>query len=336
MKAFQIVGSFGLENLKLVELPEPQPGPGQVLLRMRAASLNYRDLLVVKGQYNPRIPLPKIPLSDGAGEVSAVGAGVTRVKPGDRVVSCFMPAWIEGALTQEKGDSSLGGFADGVLAERSLLNAEGVLPMPAHLSFEEAATLPCAALTAWNALFVTDHVQPGSTVLVQGTGGVSLFALQFARLAGARVIVTSSSDQKLARTRELGASEGINYKSTPDWDKEVRRLTGGRGVDHIVEVGGAGTLNRSLACVRIGGTISMIGVLSGGAAEVRTVMILHRTARVIGIYVGSRAMFEDMNRAICLHGLHPVIDRAFPFTEAPAALRHMESGSHFGKIALTF
>jgi NADPH:quinone reductase-like Zn-dependent oxidoreductase len=336
VKAFQVTGSFGLDNLKLVDLPEPQPGPGQVLVRMRAASLNFRDLVVIKGGYGPRQTLPRIPLSDGAGEVLAVGAGVSRVKAGDRVVGCFAPAWLDGPLTQEKVDSSLGCYVEGVLAEHVILQAESLLPVPAHLSYEEAATLPCAALTAWNALFVADHLLPGSTVLVQGTGGVSLFALQFARLAGARVIVTSSSDQKLERARQLGAFAGINYKTTPDWDKEARKLTDGRGADHIVEVGGAGTFNRSLACVRMGGTITMIGVLAGASAEIRTTLILFRTVRVQGIFVGSRAMFEEMNRAISTHGLRPVIDRAFPLTEAPQALRHMESGSHFGKIVLTF
>jgi NADPH:quinone reductase-like Zn-dependent oxidoreductase len=336
MKAFQIVGSFGLENLKLVELPEPRPEPGQVQVRVRAASLNYRDLVVIKGGYGPRQTLPRIPLSDAAGEISAVGEGVKRVKAGDRVVACFAPAWLEGPPTQEKMDTALGAFVDGVLCESIVLSEEAVLPIPAHLSFAEAATLPCAALTAWNALFAEDHMRPGQTVVVQGTGGVSLFALQFARLAGARVIITSSSDQKLARARELGASDGINYKTTPDWDKEVRRLTGGRGADHIVEVGGAGTLNRSLGCLRLGGMISMIGVLAGASAEVRTTMILFKAARIHGIFVGSRAIFEDMNRAISLHGLRPVISDTFPFAEAPAALRHMESGGHFGKIVLAF
>jgi len=334
MKAFQIVGSFGLENVKRVELPEPKPGPGQVLVRMRAASLNYRDLVVIKGGYGPRQSLPRIPLSDGAGEVAAAGAGVSRLKAGDRVMGCFAPAWQEGPPTQEKIDSALGGFVDGVLSEYVLFNAESVLPVPAHLSFEEAAALPCAALTAWNALFVADHLQPGAAVVVQGTGGVSLFALQFARMAGARVIATSSSDQKLARVKELGASAGINYKTTPDWDKEVRKLTEGRGADHIVEVGGAGTFNRSLSCVRIGGMISMIGVLAGASAEVRTTLILFRAVRVQGIFVGSRAMFEEMSRAISAHGLHPVLDRTFPFEEAPAALRHLESGAHFGKVVV--
>jgi len=334
MKAFQIVGGFGLENVKRVELPEPKPGPGQVLVRMRAASLNYRDLVVIKGGYGPRQKLPLVPLSDGAGEVAAVGPGVSRVKAGDRVVGCFAPAWLEGPLTQEKQDSSLGGFVDGVLAELVLYNAESVLPVPAHLSFEEAAALPCAALTAWNALFVADHLQPGASVVVQGTGGVSLFALQFARMAGARVIATSSSDQKLARAKELGASAGINYKTSPDWDKEVRKLTEGRGADHIVEVGGAGTFNRSLSSVRIGGMISMIGVLAGASADVRTALILFRAVRVQGIFVGSRAMFEEMNRAVAAHGLRPVLDRTFPFEEAPAALRHLESGAHFGKVVV--
>jgi NADPH:quinone reductase-like Zn-dependent oxidoreductase len=336
MKAFQIVGSFGLDNVRPVELPEPQPGPGQALVRMRAASLNYRDLVVVKGGYGPRQKLPLIPLSDGAGEVAAVGAGVSRVKTGDRVVGCFAPAWLEGPITQEKVDSSLGCYVEGVLAQHVLFNAEALLPIPEHLSFEEAAALPCAALTAWHALFVADHVQPGATVVAQGTGGVSLFALQFARMAGARVIVTSSSDQKLARAKELGASAGINYKTTPDWDKEVRKLTGGRGADHVVEVGGAGTFNRSLNSVRIGGMVTMIGVLAGASAEVKTTLILFRAVRVQGIFVGSRTMFEDMNRAISAHGLHPVLDRTFPFAEAPAALRHLESGAHFGKVVVAF
>ena len=334
MKAFQVVGSFGLDNMKRVELPEPKPGPGQLVVRMRAATLNYRDLVVIKGGYGPRQKLPIIPLSDGAGEVAAVGAAVTRFKPGDRVAGCFAPAWLEGPLTQEKVDSSLGCYVDGVLAEYVLFGADAVLPIPAHLSFEEAAALPCAALTAWNALFVADHLQPGATVVVQGTGGVSLFALQFARMAGARVILTSSSDAKLARAKELGASAGINYKTAPDWDKEVRKLTEGRGADLVVEVGGAGTFNRSLNSVRIGGMVTMIGVLAGASAEVKTTLILFRSVRVQGIFVGSRLMFEDMNRAVSAHSLRPVLDRTFPFEDAPAALRHLESGAHFGKVVV--
>ena len=336
MKAFQIVGSFGLENLKLVDVPDPKPGPGQVVVRMRAASLNYRDIVVIKGGYGPRQTVPRIPISDAAGEIAAVGEGVTRAKTGDRVVCNFCPTWIDGAVTQDHVDASLGCYVDGVLSEYVLISAEAVLPMPAHLSFEEAATLPCAALTAWNALFVTDHIGPGQTIVVQGTGGVSLFALQFARMAGAHVIITSSSDHKLARARELGAGRTINYKTTPDWDKEARKLTGGRGADQVVEVGGAGTLNRSLNCVRMGGTVTMIGVLAGVSAEVRTTLILFRSVRVQGIFVGSRTMFEDMNRAVVAHALRPVVDRVFPFAESPAALRHLESGQHFGKVVIGF
>jgi len=335
VRAFEIQDGFGFDALKLTERPRPSPGYGQVLVKLHAASLNYRDLLVVKGLYNPRMALPRIPLSDGAGEVVALGEGVSRVKVGDRIAGAFMQKWIGGKLTPPKAQSALGGAIDGVLAEYVVLDQEGLVPIPAHLSYEEAATLPCAAVTAWNALFEQGGLEAGDTVLVLGTGGVSLFALQFAKLAGARVIATSSSNEKLERARELGASDGINYKEMPDWDKRVRDLTGGAGADHVVEVGGAGTLNKSLGAVRMGGTISLIGVLAG-AGEVNPTYILMKSVRVQGIYVGSREMFEAMNRAITLHNLKPVVDRVFPFEEAHEALRYMESGSHFGKICLRF
>ena len=334
MKAYELQNRFGIDSLAVVERPQPKPGPGQVLVRMRAFSLNYRDLLVVKGQYNPKLRFPFTPLSDGAGEVAEVGAGVTRVKPGDRVAGAFMPKWVGGELTEAKAKSALGGGAPGVLAEYVVLDEEGVVPVPAHLSDEEAATLPCAAVTAWHALVTEGHVKAGDVVLVQGTGGVSLFALQFAVVSGARVIATSSSDDKLRRVRELGASDGINYKTTPDWDKRALELTGDAGVDHVVEVGGAGTLGRSLKAVRMGGRVSMIGVLTGGSAEVTVLPILMKGTRVQGIYVGSREMFEAMNRAIALHQLRPVVDRVFPFAEAAEALRYLETGTHFGKIVL--
>jgi NADPH:quinone reductase-like Zn-dependent oxidoreductase len=307
-----------------------------VLLKLRAAALNYRDLLVVKGLYDPRMPLPRIPVSDGVGEVVELGEGVTQVALGDRVAGLFMPAWQDGELTEAKARSALGGAVDGLLAEFAVLPADGVIAVPGHLTDEEAATLPCAAVTAWNALVTQGGIGPGQTVLVQGTGGVSLFALLFARLAGARVLATSGSDEKLQRALALGASDGLNYRATPDWDKWAREQTGRRGVDHVVEVGGAGTLPRSLRAVRTGGTISLIGVLTGAAGEVNPMPILMKAVRVQGIYVGSRAMFEAMNRAIALHGLHPVVDRVFPFEEARAALQYMESGSHFGKIAIRF
>lgn len=333
MKAYELQGSFGIDSLKPVERPDPEPGAGQVLLRMRAWSLNYRDLLIVTGLYNPKLRLPFTPLSDGVGEVVAVGSGVTRVKAGDRVAGIFMQQWVEGEITEAKSRSALGGAIDGLFAEQVVLDAEGVVHVPPHLTDEEAGTLPCAAVTAWRALVTEGRLKAGDTVLIQGTGGVSLFALQFARAHGARVIATSSSDAKLARVRELGAVDGINYRTTADWGQRVRELTGGRGVDHIVEVGGAGTFAQSMAAVRMGGRISLIGVLSG-AGQVNPTPILMKSVCVQGIFVGSRAMFEEMNRAISVHQMRPVVDRVFAFEELHEALRHLESAAHFGKIVL--
>ncbi len=336
MKAFALQGSFGLDALRPMDLPDPEPGPGQIVLRMKAASLNFRDLLMAKGLYNPKLSLPLVPLSDGVGEVIGVGDGVTRVKAGDRVCPIFHQRWIDGEISWAKTKGALGGELPGVLSEQVLLDQEGVVAVPPHLTDEEAATLPCAAVTAWNALFAASHLKAGDTVLVQGTGGVSIFALQLARLAGARVLVTSSSDEKLERARSLGASETINYRTTPDWDTQALSLTGGAGVDQVIEVGGAGTLARTLRAVRIGGRVSLIGVLSGGAPELNLFPILMKQIRAQGIFVGSRAMFEDLNRAIAASGLRPVVDRVFPITEIRQALDHMASGGHFGKIALRF
>ncbi len=334
MKAIEIRGGFGLENLTITERPEPEPGPGQVLIKVQATSLNYRDLMTVEGTYNPKQKLPLIPLSDGAGEVVAVGEGVTRVKTGDRVAGIFSQKWLSGEPARDKLRSSLGGPYDGMLVEYKVLNEAGVVHIPDHLSYEEAATLPCAGVTAWNAIITQGGVKAGSTVLVQGTGGVSLFALQFASMVGARVIVTSSSDEKLERALRLGATDGINYKTTPDWDKRARELTGGTGVDHIVEVGGAGTLARSLNAVRIGGHISMIGVLAGTTTDLSVIPILMYNIRIQGIMVGNRDMFEDMNRAIALHQMKPVVDKVFPFEQTREALEYMASGAHFGKICI--
>ncbi|WP_437719726.1 zinc-dependent alcohol dehydrogenase family protein [Sorangium sp. So ce861] len=336
MKAFAIQGSFGLDALRPMDVPDPKPGPGQIVLRMKAASLNYRDLLVTKGLYNPKFSLPLVPLSDGVGEVIGAGEGVTRVKVGDRVSPIFHQRWIDGEISWAKIKGALGGELPGVLAEQVLVDQQGVVAVPPHLTDEEAATLPCAAVTAWNALFASSHLKAGDTVLVQGTGGVSILALQLARAAGARVIVTSSSDEKLERARSLGASETINYRSTPDWDTQALALTGGAGVDHVIEVGGEGTIARSLRAVRVGGRVSLIGVLSGGAPALNLFPFLMKQIAAQGIYVGSRAMFEDMNRAIAASGLRPVVDRVFPFTEIRQALDHMASGGHFGKIALRF
>jgi NADPH:quinone reductase-like Zn-dependent oxidoreductase len=341
MKAIELQNTFGIDSLTFVDRPQPRPEAGQVLLRMRACSLNYRDLLVVKGLYNPKIRLPLIPLSDGVGQVVELGPGVTRVKTGDRVAGIFMQKWLAGNLTEDKARSALGGgnrsagsaASDGVLAEYIVLHEEGVVHVPEHLTDEEAATLPCAGVTAWHALVRAGGLKAGDAVLTQGTGGVSIFALQFARLHGARVIATSSSDAKLERVRQLGASDGINYKTTPEWDRPVRELTGGVGVDQVVEVGGAGNLGKSLKAVRMGGRVNLIGVLSGGG-EVNPMPILMKNVRVQGIYVGSREMFEAMNRAIALNKMRPVVDRVFPFQEIREALRYLESGAHFGKIVL--
>jgi NADPH:quinone reductase-like Zn-dependent oxidoreductase len=333
MRAVEIRGAFGLDNLALVERPEPRPGPGQALVRLRAASLNYRDLLTVEGKYNPKQKLPLIPCSDGAGEVVEIGEGVTRVRPGERVCPIFAQRWLAGTPTREKLRSTLGGPLDGTLAELAVFDQEGLVTIPEHLSDDEAATLPCAAVTAWSALVTEGGVTAGDTVLVQGTGGVSLFALQLATLLGARVIATSSRDDKLARAREMGAAEGINYRDVPEWGVRAKELTGG-GVDHVVEVGGAGTLQQSLRAVRFGGTISLIGNLSGTKTELLLTHIFMQRIRVNGILVGHRESFEAMNRAIAFHRLRPVVDRVFPLAEARAAFDHMAAGDHFGKIVI--
>ncbi|MEC4812212.1 MAG: NAD(P)-dependent alcohol dehydrogenase [Scytonema sp. PMC 1069.18] len=334
MKVWEVQSKEGLDALTLVERPEPHPPAGQVLLKMRAASLNYRDLLTVRGAYGSKQKLPLVPFSDGVGEVVGVGDGVTRVKVGDRVATIFMQSWIDGEFSAEKSKSALGGAIDGVLAEYVTLNQNGVVRFPEQLSDEEAATLPCAAVTAWNALTTDGKFKAGDTVLIQGTGGVSIFALQFAKIMGARAIATSSSDQKLEKLKQLGASEVINYKTTPNWEEKVWELTGKVGVDRVIEVAGGANLNSSLRAVRYGGYISLIGVLSGLSADVSTVSILHKGICVRGIYVGSREMFEAMNRAISLHGMKPIIDRVFPFDQAREALQYMESGAHFGKIVI--
>jgi NADPH:quinone reductase-like Zn-dependent oxidoreductase len=335
MKSFE-VQEFGIDKLALAERETPRPAAGEVLVRMSAASLNYRDYLVVKGLYNPRLKRPMTPLSDAAGLIEDIGPGVTRFRKGDRVAACFMQKWIDGPPAREKLASALGGAIDGVLREFAVFSEEGLVAAPPSLSDEEAATLPCAAVTAWHALFEHTGSAPGDTVLIQGTGGVSIFALQFAHAAGLRTIVTSSSDEKLERARQLGADETINYRSTPDWDEAARKLTGGHGVDHVIEVGGSNTMPRSLRAVRINGVISVIGILSGGEPSVSPTAILMNSVRVQGIYVGSRAMFERMNRAIEFHRLKPVIDRVFAWREIKDALRCMESQQHFGKICLKF
>jgi NADPH:quinone reductase-like Zn-dependent oxidoreductase len=334
MRAWEIGEAFGLEHLRCVERPDPAPLPHQVVARMRAVSLNYRDLLMVKGAYNPRQPLPLVPCSDGVGEVVAVGEAVTRVKVGDRVAGMFAQRWEAGEPTRERLRSTLGGPIDGTLAELVVLDERGTAPVPAYLSDEEAATLPCAALTAWSALVTHGGVTASDTVLVQGTGGVSIFALQLARVLGARVIATSSSDAKLARALELGASDGINYATEPEWGTRARELTDGRGVDLVVEVGGAGTLPQSLRAIRPGGTISMIGVLSGRRTSTDITPLVMNAVRLQGIVVGDRDGFEAMTRAMGRHALRPVVDRVFPFEEAPKAFEYLAQADHLGKVCI--
>ncbi len=332
MRAYEINSDGGIEALALMERPDPRPGPCEVLVRVRASSVNYRDLSTVEDPVSRNLAYPRIPNSDGAGEVVEVGEAVTRFKPGDRVAATFFQRWIDGEITQDAMASALGGALDGMLAEYVVLHQDGLASVPEHLSNLEAATLPCAALTAWNSLVEQGNVKSGDTVLLLGTGGVSIFALQFATLLGARVIITSSSDEKLSHAKSLGAWETINYRQTPDWDQAVLDLTAGRGVDHSVEVGGAGTLAKSVAATRVAGSIGLIGVLTHG--ELNPTLIMRKSIRLQGIYVGSRRMFEDMNRAIAQHRLRPVIYRTYPFEEGREAYRAMRQAQHFGKLVI--
>jgi len=335
MRAFQLPkAGAGIEALVEVERAEPKPAYRQVLVKVKACSLNFRDLGMVRGTYRVPIRDNIIPLSDGAGEVVETGPGVTRVKIGDRVAGCFFQRWLGGEPSADVHTSALGGGIDGMLADYALLEEDGVVKIPPHLSLEEGATLPCAGVTAWHAMMEHAKLKAGDTILLQGTGGVSIFGLQFAHAMGIRAIITSSSDEKLKQAKALGAAFGINYKTTPEWQKAAMDFTGGRGVDHVIEVGGAATLTRSFGAIRVGGRISMIGGLSGGATELNPGLIFSRRANVQGISVGSMQMFEAMNRAIEANAIRPVIDKVFGFAAAPEAYRHMASGAHFGKIVI--
>ena len=327
-------GGAGIDALATVDRPTPKPLYRQMLLKVAACSLNFRDLGIVRGTYRMPVRENLIPLSDGAGEVVEVGPGVTRVKAGDKVAGCFFQRWPGGEMTPEAGTSALGGAIDGMLAEYVVLEEDGVVKIPEHLSLEEGATLPCAGVTAWNAIVQHAKLIAGQTVLLLGTGGVSIFGLQLAHAMGITAIVTSSSDEKLARAKALGAAFGINYKATPEWDKAAVAFNGGRGVDHVIEVGGANTLTRSFGAIRNGGKVSMIGGLSGGATELNPGLIFSKRANVQGIYVGSTEMFTVMNAAIAANKIKPAIDRVFGFDEVKAAYQHMAAGAHFGKIVI--
>src|ERR1700738_2777470 len=334
MISYEIQKYGGPEGLKLVDRPLPDHGDHAVVGRVKTASLNYRDLVVLRGQYDRRPVQGRVPLSDGAGEVVGVGPAVTRFKVGDRVAGCFFQGWSAGRFKAEMHRTALGGPIDGVLAEQAMFREEGLVHLPKTYSFEEGATLPCAAVTAWQSLIVRGQLVPGESVLLLGTGGVSIFGLQIAKATGARVIITSSSDEKLERARKLGADAVINYKTTPDWGKAAANLAGSEGVDHVVEVGGAGTFLQSVRACRSGGKIGLIGILSGREAQTEIFPIVTKSATVFGIYVGSREMFEGLNRALAQSGIRPVIDKVFPFESAPEAYEYMASGSHFGKVVI--
>ena len=333
MQAWEIISGDGVDALNLNEREIPIPSPGQVRVRMNANSINYRDLITIEGAGARKLPFPTIPNSDGAGVVTAVGKGV-KLKEGDRVISCFFEEWTAGEIGASVMASALGGARQGVLAEEVVLPEHGVIPTPTSLTDEEAATLPCAALTAWHALTLPRPVKAGETVLLLGTGGVSVFAQQFCSIMGAQTIVTSSSDDKLKKMKALGASEIINYQTNPEWDAIVLELTGGSGVDRVVEVGGPGTFDRSVNAVRVGGIIGLIGVLTGVSGATNPTPIMAKSVTVKGVYVGSRAMFADMNRAIETHKLKPVIDQIFDFKDARSAYHTMRGAKHFGKLVI--
>jgi len=338
MRAYEIIaGSTGIDGLRLGHRPDPVPQPTQILVRMQAASLNYRDLLIPRGHYRGgAVTVDTIPLSDGAGEIVAIGAAVTRFRVGQRVSGTFFRGWIDGPPPRRPLVALGAPPADGILAEFAVFEESDAVAVPGHLSAVEAATLPCAAVTAWRALVTLGRVAPGETVLLLGTGGVSMFGLQFARMAGARVIITSSSDEKLARARVLGAEGCVNYRTNPEWEREVMDLTEGVGVDHVLDTGGAGTLSRSIGSLAVGGRIAMIGVLTGTGAAGSPYGLLGKQGTLNGIFVGARGDFERMNAAIAANRLKPVIDREFSFEDAAGAYRHLESGTHFGKIVIRF
>lgn len=335
MRVFQIEGDWGMEYLKLSSRPEPVAGPGQVLVQMKASSLNYRDLVVPsRGYGNYTGTLPLIPVSDGVGVVAAVGAGVSRVAVGDRVCPAYFQSWIGGEPDLERLTQSLGGPIDGTMTELMCLSEQGVVKVPAHLSDTQAASLPCAALTAWSALTSAGKCHPGDRVLVQGCGGVALFALQFAKLLGAHVTVLTSSEDRMDKVTKLGADAVLNYRAVPEWAKATREFTNGRGYDLIVELSGEKTLPQSLRCIRPGGTIAMIGILSGSAMATSLGHIITRQVRLQGVTVGHRDGFEAMLRAMAQHRVQPIVDRVFEFSELKEAMSYLKSGAQFGKVCL--
>lgn len=334
MQAYRVYAGRGNETLQRVDYQPPALAEREVRVRVHAVALNYRDLMIARGLYPIATDRPPIAIADGAGEVVAVGPGVTRFRSGDRVARIYFSDWIDGPPTHRNTEAVPGASVDGMLTEEAVVHEDHLVAVPAHLDYNEAAALSCAGVTAWNALFVEGRVQPGDTVLLLGTGGVSIWALQLAKAAGLRTILTSSSDAKLARARELGADETINYRTTAEWQEEVLRLTGGKGVDLTIEIGGRDTLNRSVAATRMGGTVVLVGGVAGFTAQLDIVPLLVGHKRLIGIGVGSRAMFEALNRFVSLARIRPVVDRVFAFEQAREACAYLENGSHFGKVVI--
>ena len=335
MRAYQILPGDGIDGLQCVDFPHRELGNGEVRVRVHAVSLNYRDLMVASGNYLVTVDDPIIPCSDGAGEVVATGPGVTRLQPGDRVAASFFPYWHDGPTGPDKIRHALGGDIDGMLAEEVVLDEDALVKIPDGMTYVDAATLPCAGVTAWNAIFESSNaIRPGDTVLLLGTGGVSILGLQLARAAGLNAIITSSSDAKLQRARELGARHVINYRTTPEWQEEVLRVTDGVGAQVVLEVGGQGTVNRSIASSAMGGSVAIIGGVSGFGGDVNPATLLAGAKRLVGIFVGSRAMLEKVVRFADATGLQPVVDRVFTFDQAQEAYRYMASGSHFGKVVI--
>jgi NADPH:quinone reductase-like Zn-dependent oxidoreductase len=337
MNVIQLSDGFGIDRLSLYEQPKPNPGVGEVLVKLEAASLNYVDLLVVKGLLNPNLPLPYIPVCDGAGVVEQIGQGVTAFKPGDKVVTTFIPDWIDGKPTSQATDYSTRqglGVVSGQLSEYKVFSVNQLVHTPSNLSVLEASTLPIAGLTAWNALKYS-NLQAGQTVLLHGTGGVSIFALQFAKAQGATVIITSSNDDKLKRAQQLGADFLINYKTTPDWEAVVRQVTEGNGADVVVETVGGRNLQRSLNAVRMGGHIPVVGLLDGFDSSVNALTLLHQQVTIHGMEVGSTQDFVAMNQAIATYNIHPIIDKTFPLEQTQAAFEYLEQGWHFCKVVIT-
>ena len=333
MFAYRIVPGENIRGLARISMPSRQLHAHEVRVRVRAVSLNYRDLMVARGNYPLGSDQPLVPCSDGAGEVIAIGTGVERFRVGDRVIASFFTDWIDGDLAPEKTKGALGGSIDGVLAEEIVVHEQALVGMPAELSFAQASTLPCAGLTAWNLLFAANTLAPGSTVVLLGTGGVSIWALQLAKAAGLRTIITSSSAAKLERARMLGADELVNYKAQPEWQDEVLRLTDGRGAHLVAELGGHDTLRRSIAATRMGGAIALIGGVSGFTSEIDILNVLGGK-KLIGIYVGSRRMLEDLVRFVAASKIAPVIDRVFHFDDAQEAYVHLDAQRHLGKVVI--